>query len=122
MDPETEATHGRAFAEDLPTRDLNPTETKVLSMVLKPEPGMTFCTTWDVTDHHGEQIAVGFVARALLESQDDGTERLIGRAMNWRSVREGPAVPADDLAQRILNGLAQSAYIERWWISATGDC
>ena len=23
-DPETEATHGRAFAEDLPTRDLNP--------------------------------------------------------------------------------------------------
>ena len=77
-------------------------------MVLKPEPGMTFCTTWDITDHQGEQIAVGFVARALLESQDDGTERLIGRAMNWRSVREGPAVAADDLAQRILNGLAQS--------------
>ena len=107
-DPATEATHGRAFAEDLPTRDLNPTETKVLSMVLKPEPGMTFCTTWDVTDYQGEQIAVGFVARALLESQDDGTERLIGRAMNWRSVREGPAVPADCLAQRILDGLAQS--------------
>ena len=68
---------------------------------------MTFCTTWDVTDYQGEPITVGFVARALLESQDDGTERLICRAMNWRSVREGPAVPADYLAQRILNGLAQ---------------
>ena len=107
-DPAAEVTQRRAFAEDLPTRDLNSTETKVLSMVLKPEPGMTLCTTWDVTDHQGEQIAVGFVARVLQESQDDGTERLIGRAMNWRSVQEGPAVPADYLAQRILNGLAQS--------------
>ena len=107
-DPATEATHGRAFAEDLPTRDLNPSEAKVLSMVVKPEPGQTFCTTWDVTDHRGESISVGFVARAVLESQDDGSERLIGRAMNWRSEREGPAVAPDHLAQRIVNSLAQS--------------
>lgn len=108
MDPEKEATHGRAFADDMPTRDLNPSEAKVLAMAIKPAPGRTFCSTWDVTDHRGEQITVGFVARALLETQDDGTDRLICRAMNWRSVREGPALPADYLAQRILNGLEQS--------------
>jgi Family of unknown function (DUF5628)/Domain of unknown function (DUF5593) len=107
-DPEREATHGRALAEDLPMRDLNPSETKVLSMVIKPEPGVTFCSTWDVTDYRGEPITVGFVARALLESQDDGSERMICRAMNWRIEREGPVLPPDHLAQRILTGLAQS--------------
>ena len=43
---------------------------------------------------------MGFVARAVQEQQDDGSERLICRAMNWRSVREGPVVRPDDLAQR----------------------
>ena len=42
-----------------------------------------------------------------MEAQDEGGERLICRAMNWRSVREGPTVPHDYLAQRILDGLAQ---------------
>jgi hypothetical protein len=107
-DPEREPTHGRAFAEDLPTRDLNPSEAKVIAMAIKPEPGKTFCSTWDVTDHRGEQITVGFVARALVEEQEDGTEGLICRAMNWRSVRENAGVASDYLAQRILNGLAQS--------------
>jgi hypothetical protein len=107
-DPEKEQTHGRAFAEDLPMRDLNASETKVLSMAIKPEAGTTFCSTWDVTDHRGETITVGFAARALLEPQDDGTERMICRAMNWRAEHEAPAVPPDDLAQRILNGLAQT--------------
>jgi Family of unknown function (DUF5628)/Domain of unknown function (DUF5593) len=107
-DPDKEPTHGRAFAEDLPTRDLNPSETKVLALAIKPEAGQTMVGTWDVTDHRGEPITVGFVARVLLEPQDDGSERLISRAMNWRSVREGAAPPADHLAQRILNGLARS--------------
>jgi hypothetical protein len=106
-DPEKEATEGRAFAEDLPVRDFNASEATVLSMVMKPEPGMTFCSTWDITDFNGEPITVGFVSRALRESQDDGSERLICRAMNWRSVREGPTVAHDYLAQRILDGLAQ---------------
>ena len=106
-DPTTEATHGRAFAEDLPTRDLNASETEVLSLMIRAEPGKTFCSTWDVTDHHGEVITVGFVARAIPETLDDGSERLICRAMNWRSEREGPPLPRDYLAQRILNGLAQ---------------
>jgi Family of unknown function (DUF5628)/Domain of unknown function (DUF5593) len=107
FDPDAETTEGRAFAEDLPMRDLNPSEAKVLAMAIKREVGQTFCSTWDVTDRRGEPITVGFVGRTLEEAQDDGSERLICRAMNWRSVREGPTVPHDYLAQRILNGLAQ---------------
>lgn len=106
-DPESTATHGRAFAEDLPRRDLNPSEAKVLSMAIKPEVGQTFCSAWDITDLNGDLITVGFVARVVLEVQDDGSERLICRAMNWRSEREGPTVPHDYLAQKILHGLAQ---------------
>lgn len=108
-DPDAEDTHGRALAEDLPMRDLNPSETKVLSMAVRPEPGQTFCSTWDVTDHQGAPIAVGFSARALLEAQDNGAERLVCRAMNWRAEREGPEhPPPDHLAQRILDGLSQA--------------
>ena len=107
-DPASEATDGRAFAEDLPMRDLNPSETKVLSMLMKPEPGMKFCTTWGVTDHTGTQITVGWCARTQLETEDDGTERLICRAMNWRSEHDPSTAAHDTLAERILNGLAQS--------------
>ncbi len=106
-DPARQSTHGRAFADDLPRRALNPYEAKVLSMVIKPEPGVSLCSTWDVTDYRGEQITVGFVARSLPEAQDDGSERLLCRAMNWRSVREGSSIQQDLLAQRILHGLAE---------------
>jgi hypothetical protein len=106
-DPEKTPTHGRAFADDLPRRDLNPSEAKVLSMAIKPEAGTTFASTWDITDFKGEPITIGFVSRVRQESQDDGSERLICRAMNWRSVREEPAVPRDYLAQRILDSLSQ---------------
>jgi len=88
-------------------RALNASETKVLSMAIKGEPGMTMCSTWNVTDHKGETISVGFVARANQEEQDDGSERLICRAMNWRAEPEGPSLPPDHLAQRILDGLAR---------------
>ena len=76
-------------------------------MAIKAEPGMTLCSTWNVTDHQGETISVGFVARANPETQDDGSERLICRAMNWRAEPEGPSLPPDHLAQRILDGLAR---------------
>jgi hypothetical protein len=106
-DPEKTPTHGRAFADDLPRRDLNPSEAKVLSMAIKPEAGTTFASTWDITDFKGEPITIGFVSRVRQESHDDGGERLICRAMNWRSVREEPAVSRDYLAQRILDSLSQ---------------
>ncbi len=109
LDVARERTHGRAFAEDLPHHDHNPQEAHVLSMAIKPEPGRAFCSTWEVSDHQGEPINVGFVARVLAEEGDNGGERLVCRAMNWRGVREGgPRMAVDDLAQRILDGLAQT--------------
>src|SRR3954452_15364904 len=86
-DPEKEPTQGRAFADDLPRRDLNPGEVTVLCMAIKPEVGTAFSSTWETTDFTGEPITIGVVFRVLQESHDDGTERLIGRAMNWRSMR-----------------------------------
>ncbi|CDO07617.1 PAS domain-containing protein [Mycolicibacterium cosmeticum] len=105
-DAAREATHGRAFAEDLPARTLHPDESKVLSMAIRGKPGNVLCSTWNVTDFRGRPIAVGFVARAVLEAQDDGTERLICRSMNWRAERAEPSSRPDDLAQRILHGMA----------------
>ncbi|MDH6243623.1 PAS domain-containing protein [Mycobacterium sp. OTB74] len=108
LNPETEATHGRAFAEDMPARALNPNEARVISTVINPEVGQTFCSAWDVTDFQGNPITVGFVARILTETTDDGRERLICRAMNWRSVRdESSAAAPVDLAQRIVDGMSQ---------------
>lgn len=106
-DPAKQMTHGRAFADDLPRRELKRNEAEVISMVINPEAGVTICDTWDVIDYRGEPITVGFVARSVPETQDDGSERLICRAMNWRTVREGPGIQHDLLAQRILDGLAQ---------------
>jgi len=107
LNPAVEATHDRSFAEDLPARNLNATETKVLSMAVSSYPGATFANVWEVTDYTGAPIAVAFVARANLESAEDGAEHLIARAMNWRTERDRHAEQADSLPQRILDGLAQ---------------
>ncbi|BDX30004.1 hypothetical protein TUM20985_05510 [Mycobacterium antarcticum] len=107
LDPTVEATQGRAFAEDLPARSLNPSEARVLAVAIKPEAGRTFCSTWDITDYKGHPITVGFAARVLQEPDDTGRDRLICRAMNWRGVRDASAEHPDDLGQRLLDGLAQ---------------
>ncbi|MDX1889823.1 PAS domain-containing protein [Mycolicibacterium sp. 050158] len=107
LNPAAEATQGRAFAEDLPARALNPSEVEVLRVAIKPEVGRTFCSTWDVTDYRGRPITVGFVARVLEEPDDGGRDALICRAMNWRGVSEGTATPVEDLGQRIVAGLAR---------------
>ncbi len=106
--PDAEVTFGRAFAEDLPSRELNPNETKVLAMAVKAEPDQTLCSTWDLTDWQGNPIRIGFVARTLLEAGSDGRDHLVARAINWRAELKGPEVSTDDLAQRILSGLAQA--------------
>jgi Family of unknown function (DUF5628)/Domain of unknown function (DUF5593) len=106
--PEVEVTFGRAFAEDLPSRELNPNETKVLAMAVKALPDQTLCNTWDLTDWQGNAIRIGFVARTGLEPGADGRKHLIARAINWRSELKGPVVSTDDLAQRILSGLARA--------------
>ncbi|HET9874340.1 MAG TPA: PAS domain-containing protein [Mycobacterium sp.] len=105
--PEVEATDGRAFAEELPTRDFNPNESKVLALLIRAEPGQTICSSWDITDWQGNPIRVGFVARNALEAGPDGREHLVSRGMNWRGQLDGTVQPPDLLAQQILQGLAQ---------------
>ncbi|BAX94752.1 hypothetical protein MSG_04639 [Mycobacterium shigaense] len=106
--PEVEVTFGRAFAEDLPNRELNPNETKVLAMAVRAEPGLTLCSTWDLTDWQGNPIRIGFVGRSALEPGPQGRDHLVARAMNWRAEAKGPVVSTDDLAQRILHGLREA--------------
>ena len=106
-DPETESTHGRAFAEDLALGDLQPEEGKVLAQAVTCEPGETYCATWDVTARDGEAIRVNFTARAALEPHPDGVPHLICRAMNWRSPRQPHPASELNLAQQILKGTSQ---------------
>jgi Rv3651-like, C-terminal domain/Rv3651-like, middle domain/Rv3651-like, N-terminal len=105
--PELEETHGRAFAENWPSRDLKPNESKVLAQAVKAEPGQTMCATWDGTDWKGNPIRVSFVARHVLEPGPDGRDHLIARGMNWRAEPATPAERTDRLAQQILHGLGQ---------------
>jgi hypothetical protein len=104
---EVESTHGRALAEDLPTRDFNSGESQVLALAIKAEPGRTLCSSWDVTDWRGNIARVGFVARNAVEPTPDGDDHLVSRGMNWRGARDEGALPPAGLAQRILAGLAQ---------------
>ena len=106
-DPDQAPSLGRVFAEALPRRDLDPSESEIISMVMNPEAGQSICDTWDFTDYLGERITVGFVTRSLSEEQDDGKARLICRAMNWRSVQEGPSIQEDLLGERILDDLPE---------------
>lgn len=105
--PDVEATHNRAFAENWPSRVLKPNESKILARAIKAEPGQTLCTAWDGSDWQGNPITVGFVARHLMEPGDDGRDHLVGRGMNWRVKRESAPDSGDRLAEQILSGLAQ---------------
>jgi Family of unknown function (DUF5628)/Domain of unknown function (DUF5593) len=98
LNPNLEVTHGRAFAEDLPSRDLNPRETRVLPIAVAAGPGATYCNTWDATDQDGNPIKVVFVVRTALEAAEGGPTHLIARAMNWRADPAEPAVGPTDSA------------------------
>jgi len=106
--PEVEVVFGRAFAEDLPSRELNPNEARVLALAVKAKPDQTLCSTWDLTDWQGNPIRIGFVVHTALEPQPDGREHLVARAMNWRAELKGPMLSTNDLARRILQGLAEA--------------
>lgn len=107
MDPAHEALSGRAFVEDIPSRSLNPDESKALSWAIDVAPDRTYCATWDFADKLGGFRRVGWCARTLMEPNEDGTDHLIARAMNLvETVSESP-LGAGDLADRILSGLAQ---------------
>ncbi len=106
-DPATEATHGRSFAEDIPTRRWNPHESQVLARTIDFRPGITFCSTWDIEDARGNSIRASFVSRAMLEWHSDGTQHRVFRAMNWRVPSASKAVDSPDLARQVLYGMAQ---------------
>lgn len=107
MDPEVEPTHGRSFADDFPISAANQDEAKVLALAIDPEPGRTYCATWDGPDKQGRFRRTGFVSRILVETAEDGTEHIVGRSMNLAvEVRDTP-FRADDLSKRILTGTSQ---------------
>jgi hypothetical protein len=107
LNVDTEKTHGRTFAEDIPMGDINVDEPEVLALAVNTKPDDTFCTTWDLTAYDGTPIRTSFVARTALEPSADGTDHLIARAMNWRVPRDKTAVPNQHLAARILHGMTQ---------------
>ena len=107
MDPSAEAITGRAFVEDIPSRSLNPDEAKVLALAIDAAPDRTYCSTWEFIDKQGHSRKVGFTARTAMETMEDGSEHLICRAMNLvEEVRESTQ-PPEQLAHRIIEGLAQ---------------
>lgn len=107
MDPATERTTGRSFVEDIPSRSLNRDEATVLARAVDPEPGQTYYATWEFTDKQGKFRRVGFVSRLLLETTEDGDEHVIARAMNLVEEVLEFRQPPEQLAERILGGLAE---------------
>lgn len=94
LDPAEESMSGRAFAEDMPSRDLDTEQARVLALTIDAEPGQTYCTTWSITDKQGRPRHVGFVARTALEAVEDGAEHLVTRAMNLEAELDEAATPS----------------------------
>lgn len=107
LDPATQLTHRRTLAEILPIGDIQPDESRVLSLAMKYKPGETICATWQITTHSGEIAKVSVTARAALESFQDGTQHLIARAMNWQSPGDTALDKTPHLAEQILRAMAQ---------------
>lgn len=82
LDPSVEATTGRAFADDFPSQGLNSDETKELAWAIDATPDRTYCATWDFHDKHGRSRKVGWCARTVIETAEDGREHVVARAMN----------------------------------------
>lgn len=98
----------RTFAEDLSISDIHPEESAALALTVRCKPGQTLAGTWNVTARQdGAPIRVSFVSRALLESNRDGTQHLVVRAMNWRAPSEAGTGTSGDLARQILRGMTQ---------------
>lgn len=107
MDPAAEALTGRSFAEDIPSRSLNQDEAKALSLAIDVAPDRTFATTWGFTDKQGRFRRVGWCARSMMETVEDGEQHLIARAMNLVEEVTESSPLSEDLAQRILDGLSE---------------
>lgn len=107
MDPATEPTEGRAFIDDIPSRSLNHDEAKVLALAVDAAPDRTYCASWDFIDKQGHFRRVGFVVRTAMETMADGSDHLIARAVNIVDSVQSTPPPTEQLAERILGGLAE---------------
>ena len=87
-------------------RALNASETKVLSMAIKREPGMTLCSTWMSPIPGRDDLGR---LRRPRQSGDTGRRQRAAHLPGDELAAEydGPSLPPDHLAQRILDGLAQ---------------
>ena len=107
--PEVEVTFGRAFAEDLPSRELNPNETKVLAMAVKAEPGQTLCSTWDLTDLAGEPDPDRLRRAHRRGTGPDGRDHLVARGDELACRTQGPGASRPmTWRSGSSNGLAQA--------------
>jgi len=107
MDPAHEPLTGRAFVEDIPSRSLNQDESKALSLTIEAAPDRTYSATWDFADKIGGFRRVGWCARTLMEPNEDGTEHLVARSMNLLETVSDSPLATGNLADRIVDGLAQ---------------
>lgn len=106
-DPAVEPLTGRSIADDIPTGSFNTGEAEALSWAIDLGPGRTFAANWGFCDDQGMHRRVGFCVRIRLEAGPDGTEHLTGRSMNLlESINRAP-LTTDQLAQRVIDGLAR---------------
>lgn len=106
-DPGMEPLSGRSIADDLPADSFNEGESEALSLAVDGSPGRTFAANWSFRDGRGAFRRVGFCIRIILETDADGNEHPVGRSMNIsESVSDGP-LSADQLAQRVIDGMAR---------------
>jgi len=106
-EPGDESAVERAFADDVPSREISPDETRMLAMAINAQPGQTVSGTLDLTDSNGKPIRIGFVARTGMETGSDGRDHLVARSMSWRADLEDPEMSNEVLAQRVVSGPAR---------------
>jgi len=108
MNPDSDLTGRRTFADDLVNSELHADEAAALALAINARPGQTFCSTWDGKAHNGDPIRVSFCARTALEQRTGkDTRHLVARAMNWSVPLESPRPSGADLAQQILRGTSK---------------
>ena len=118
---QVEATHGRASPTICPSAISIPTKPRCCH-------GGQARAGPDVLQHlgchrfQGDPIRSASSPRVLQEEQDDGGERLICRAMNWRGEREGRPASTDDLRSGSSTGWPSPVCTGRWSTRRTGRC
>ena len=101
-DPSTEPLTNRAIADDIPSGAMNDGEAEALSWAVDLGPGRTFAANWGFCDDDGMYRRVGFCIRIMME---DG--QLTGRSMNLCESVGAVELSAEQLAQRIIAGMAR---------------